>query len=375
MSNNMIGVILTGGRKPNMKELVAKRSVSAMPVGGKYRAIDFTLSNMVNSGIHKVGILTQYSFRSLMDHIGSGKEWDLDRKNAGIFMFIPYLSDADAGWYRGTAEGLFKNIAFLRRSRKDYVVVAAGNCVYKMDYRILLERHLENEADISVVYRDMSDLEGADLSNYGIIELGENEKIVDFNEKTQNPKGTKASLGIYIMKRELLIDLLEESYAKGRYDFVKDILIRHIEKLNIKGVEYKGYWRALNSVSMFYRCNMEMIQPEVSEELFGTDWKIHTKVKDQTPAKYNEEAWVKSSVVADGCIIEGEVHNSVLSRGVVVKKGAVIRDSIIMQGSLVEEGAYLENVILDKDVVVKMGKRLVGEKKFPIIVGKRSVVE
>ncbi len=375
MSNRVLGVILTGGRKPDMKELVAKRSVSAVPVAGKYRAIDFTLSNMANSGVHKVGILTQYSFRSLLDHIGSGKEWDLDRKNAGIFMFMPYLSDVDSGWYRGTADGLYKNLTFFKRSISEYVVIASGNCVYKMDYRILLEKHLENGADISVVYRDMSDLENANLSNYGIIQLDDNNDIVDFNERPASPKGSLASLGIYIMKRELLIDLLVESNAKGRYDFVKDILIRGIDHFKIKGVEFNGYWRALNSVSMFYRCNMEMINPKVSDEIFNSNWRIYTKVKDEAPAKYNEEAWVKSSVVADGCIIEGEVHNSVLSRGVVVKKGAVVKDSIIMQGSLIEEGAYLENAILDKDVVVKAGKKLIGEKRYPVIAAKKSVVE
>ncbi len=375
MSSKMVGVVLTGGRKPAMKELVTKRSVSAVPVGGKYRAIDFVLSNLVNSGVYKVGILTQYSFRSLMDHIGAGKPWDLDRKNSGVFMFIPYLANDDDGWYRGTADGLFKNLAYFKRSRAEYVLLVSGNCIYKMNYEKLLEKHLESGADISVVYRDMADLEEADLSNYGIIDLDEGGKIVDFNEKPAKPKGTKASLGIYLLRRELLMDLLVESNAKGRYDFVRDIVIRKIDKLNVRGVEYKGYWRALNSIPMFYRCNMELIDPEISTELFKADWPIYTKVKDSTPAKYNEEAEVKSSVVADGCIIEGEVINSVLSRGVVVSRGAVVKDSIIMQGSVIEENAYLEKAILDKDVRVKAGKSLKGESKYPIIVAKRSVVE
>ncbi len=375
MSSKMVGVILTGGKKPGMKELVTKRSVSAVPVGGKYRAIDFALSNMVNSNIYKVGILTQYSFRSLMDHIGSGKQWDLDRKNAGIFMFMPYLSDDDASWYRGTADGLFKNLTYFNRTRAEYVLLASGNCVYKMDYEKLLEKHKESGADISVVYRDMSDLKEADLSNYGMIDLDENERIVDFNEKPAKPSGTNASLGIYLLKRELLIDLLVESNAKGRYDFVKDILIRKIDKLDIRGVRYMGYWRALNSIPMYYRCNMELIDPKISTKLFTRDWPIYTKVKDETPAKYNEEAMVKSSVVADGCIIEGEVYNSVLSRGVVVRKGASVKNSIVMQGSIIEEGASLEHAILDKDVVIKAGKSLKGEGKYPVIIGKRTVVE
>ncbi len=375
MSRKMVGVILTGGRKPSMKELVSKRSVSAVPVGGKYRAIDFSLSNLVNSGVNKVAVLTQYSFRSLMDHVGSGRPWDLDRQNAGIFMFLPYLSDDDGNWYKGTADGLFKNLTYFRRTRAEHVLLVSGNCVYKMDYDKLLDKHVESGADITVVYRDMCDLEDADLSNYGIIEVNETSRIVDFNEKPVSPKGTKASLGIYILKRELLMDLLVEANAKGRYDFVKDIVIRNIEKLNIKGFEYKGYWRALNSIPMFYRCNMELIDPDISTKLFTSDWPIYTKVKDETPAKYNEEANVKSSVIADGCIIEGEVYNSVLSRGVIVRRGAVVKDSIIMQGTVIEENAYIEKAILDKDVLVKAGKSLKGEAKYPVIVAKRAVVE
>ncbi len=372
---DMVGIIFTGGQKPNMKDLVTKRSISAIPIGGKYRAIDFALSNMANSQIRKVGILTQYSFRSLMDHIGSGKEWDLDRKNAGIFMFIPFLAQGNEGWYKGTADGLVQNLTYLKRSTEKYVVMTSGNCIYSMDYRDVLEAHKKSGADLTVVYKDMSHVEGVDITNYGVVKLDKNERIIDFQEKPKQSSGTLVSLGIYVIERELLIDLLVESDSKAKYDFVKDILIQKLDKLNIKGYRFDDYWRALNSVKMFYRCNMELIQPEISDRLFKDDWRIYTKVKDNTPSKYNEEAIVKESIVADGCIIEGEVYNSVLSRGVVVRKGAVVRNSIIMQDSIIENNVSLENVILDKRVTVKESRGLKGVPNHPVVIGKGETVE
>ncbi len=370
-----LGMIVTGGRKESMKELVAKRSVSAIPVGGKYRAIDFVLSNMVNSGIDKVGVVTQYSFRSLMDHLGSGKEWDLDRRNNGLFLFPPYLAGENSGWYRGSADGMYNNMTFLKRSLEEYVIITTGNCIYKMDYKELLESHVESDADITIMYRDMSDLGEEELVNFGIIDLNGDERVVDFQEKPLHPKGSFASIGVYVLKRELLIDLLVESHSQGRYDFVKDIIIRKLDKLNIKGYKFEGYWRTMSSINMFYKCNMEMIEPDVTRELFEEKGRVFTKVKDETPAKYNEEASVKHSVIADGCIIEGEVYNSVLSRGVKVGKGSVIKNSIIMQDSVIGNGVTLDYVILDKEVNVKDNKMLKGELSHPVIVGKHIVVK
>lgn len=372
--NNTMGIIITGGRNERMKELVSKRSVAATPVGGKYRAIDFVLSNMVNSGINKVGIVTQYSFRSLMDHLGAGKEWDLDRRNDGLFVFPPYLAGENTGWYRGSADGMYNNMTFLKRSNEEYVIITTGNCVYKMVYDDLLQYHIDKESDITVVYRDMSDLGEEELKNMGIVEVNAEGRIVDLQEKPLYPKSNFGSMGIYILKRTLLISLLQESAAHGHYDFVTDILIRKISEFKIYGYEFKGYWRSMSSVSLYYKSNMELLNPDISRELFIDNGRVFTKVKDEAPAKYNEEADVKNSLVADGCIIEGTIVNSVVFRGVVVKKGAYIKDSIIMQGTIIEEGANLENVILDKDVVVTQGKSLKGENNYPMIVGKRAVI-
>ncbi|MCX7842384.1 MAG: glucose-1-phosphate adenylyltransferase subunit GlgD [Clostridia bacterium] len=371
---NTMGIILSGGRNDRLKELSAKRSIAAIPVGSKYRAIDFILSNMVNSGITNIGILTQYSFRSLMDHLGSGKEWDLDRRKDGLFIFPPYLSGDSSGWYRGTADAMYNNLTYLKRSNEEYVIISTGNCVFKMSFDELLDFHKQKDADITIVYRDMHDFSKQDLSLLGIIQLDSDSKITDLQEKPLNPKGSMGSTGVYIMKRTLLISLLEESAAHGYYDFVKDILIKNVENLKIYGFKFSGYWRCLSSIPLYYNCNMEMLNPDIRRELFIDNGRIFTKVKDEPPAKYNEEAEVKNSIIADGCIIEGTVINSVLFRGVTVKRGALIKDCIVMQGSVIDESAFLEYCILDKNVVVSREKALKGESNWPVIVGKDTMV-
>lgn len=373
--NRVLGIIITGGRKESMGELTMKRSVAAIPVGGKFRAIDFVLSSMVNSGINKVGVVTQYSFRSLTDHLGSGKEWDLDRRHDGLFMFHPYLEGEGSGWYKGSADGLHNNISFLQRSKEEYVVLTMGNCIFTMDFKDLVESHIASDADLTVMYRDMSDLGAEDLKSFGMIELDANNKITNFQEKPLDPQGTLASTGVYILKRTLLIKLLVESYSMGRHDFVKGVVIHNLDNINVKGYEFKGYWRSMNSIQAFYKCNIEMIEPEVKKELFDTKGRVFTKVKDETPAKYNEEAHVRHSIISDGCIIEGEVYNSVLARGVKIGKGCIVKDSVIMQDTVLEEGSKIEYVILDKNVTIDAGKSLKGEEHYPVVVGKGAFVK
>lgn len=371
---NTLGLILTGWKKLKLKELSTIRSSSAIPVGGKYRVIDFVLSNMVNSGISKVGVLTQYSFRSLMDHLGSGKEWDLDRRYDGLFIFPPSLAGDDTGWYRGSADAIYNNLSFLKRSHEEFVIIAQGNGVYKMLFDDMLEFHKSKKADITIAYRKMDDFPPEELSELGIVKLDDAEIITDFQERPLHPETNNGSMGIYIIRRELLISLLEECAAHGDYDFVKDILIKKVGKLNIFGYEFCGYWRNISTLQMYYRCNMELLDPEIRQQLFIDNGKIYTKVKDEAPAKYNEEAEVRNSIVADGCIIEGTVENSVLFRGVTVSRGAEIRNSIVMQGSTVEENASLDYAILDKNVLLTRGRNLKGESSWPIVIGKNAVV-
>lgn len=374
MMTNTMGLILSGWKKPALKDLSYKRSVSAIPFGGKYRAIDFILSNMVNSGIKNVGVLTQYSFRSLMDHLGSGKEWDLDRRYDGLFIFPPTVSDEESGWYKGSADAMYHNLSFLKRSNEEYVVIAQGNGIFKMQMGDMLQYHIDKNADITLAYRRMYDYTTEELSGLGIIRIDEDSRITDLQEKPLNPQSDLASIGVYMLRRTLLISLIEECIAHGNYDFVKDIMIRKLDRLNIYGYEFRGYWRSISSVRNYYRCSMEVLDPEIREELFIRNGKIYTKVKDEAPAKYNEEAEVTNSIVADGCFIEGTVENSVLFRGVTVAKGAVVRNSIIMQGSVIEPDAVVEYAILDKNVVLTRGKYLKGDTDYPVVVSKNSRV-
>jgi glucose-1-phosphate adenylyltransferase len=371
---NTMGLILTGWKKPDLKELSTIRSASAVPIGGKYRVIDFVLSNMVNSGITNVGVLTQYSFRSLMDHLGSGKEWDLDRRYDGLFIFPPSVTGDDSGWYKGSADAMCSNLSFLRRSNEEYVVIAQGNGVYKMHFDDMLDFHKETGADITIAYRRMDDFSPEELSKLGIIKLDPDGRIVDLQEKPIHPQTSNGSIGLYVIARERLIGLLEECMAHGDYDFVKDILIKKVDALRIYGYEFKGYWRNISSLRTYYRCNMEMLNPDIRHELYIENGKIYTKVKDEAPAKYNEEAEVSNSIVADGCIIEGRVENSVLFRGVTVARGAVVKNSIVLQASRLEENSSLEYAILDKNVVLRRDKYLKGDADWPILVGKNAVV-
>ncbi|TYQ16074.1 UNVERIFIED_CONTAM: glucose-1-phosphate adenylyltransferase [Acetivibrio alkalicellulosi] len=369
-----MGIILTGGKNDRLKELAELRSSTAVPVGGKYRMIDFVLSNMVNSGITNIGVLTQYSFRSLMDHLGSGKEWDLDRRNDGLFVFPPYLSGEHSGWYQGSADAMYHNITFLKRSFEEYVIVAQGNCVYKMMFDKILDYHVEKNADITIVYRNMGDFPEEELQYMGVMKVDEQEKVVDFKEKHKSPTSAICSMGIYILKRELLISLLEECASHGKYDFVKDVLINKLNVLNIYGYEFEGYWRNISTINAYYRINMEMLNPQIRHQLFEQHGRVYTKVKDEPPAKYNEEAIVKNSIVADGCIVEGEVENSVLFRGVTIKKGSVVKNSIIMQGSIVDEEVKINHLIIDKGVIITKGINLEGTTTFPVIISKNTVV-
>lgn len=369
-----IGIILTGGRNSRLKELSLERSIAAVPFGGKYRVIDFVLSNMVNSGIVNIGVITQYNFRSLMDHLGKGREWDLDRKTKGLFIFPPYLSEYGTGWYKGTADAMYNNLTFLLRSDAEYVVIGQGYAIYNMDFNPMLEQHIEKNADITIACRDLSDFSENDKKLMGIVEINGDSRIVDFREKPLIPKTNLGSMGVYIVRRKFLIDLLQESASKGQTEFVQDIIVRNTDNLRIYAYLFNGYWRPVSNIQLYYRTNMELLNPKVRQELFMNTRKIFTKVKDEAPAKYNEEANVKNSIIADGCIIEGKVENCVLFRGVRINKGAAVKDSLIMQGAMIEENVSLHHCILDKGVTITKDKSLNGDSEWPLIVGKNVKV-
>ncbi len=368
----VLGLILAGGRGENLGVLVKKRASAAMPIFGKYRAIDFTLSNMVNSGIVKVGVLTQYNPRSLMDHLGSGKEWDLDRKNGGLFILQPYVSPEGNLWYKGTADAIYQNMTLLRRGEEDFVLIGSGDHIYKMDFTKLYRFHLQSGADITLVVKDLD--ETYDLTQYGIVKVDEKGRIVEIDEKPKEPKGNTAFLGIYFMNKYLLMDLLYSFVPHGGSDLLLDIIIPNLKKLKVCAYKFNGYWRNIKkSVWEYYRTNMDILNPEVRRELFYENGKVYTKLKDLPPPKFSGTATVENSLISDGAIITGTVRNSIIFRGVRVKAGAIVENSIVMEGSVIEEGAVVYNAILDKETVVREERKVMGEKEI-LVFEKRAVI-
>ena len=367
-----IGIILAGGNNHRMRELSQKRAISAMPIAGGYRSIDFALSNMSNSHIQKVAVFTQYNARSLNEHLSSSKWWDFGRKHGGLYVFTPYISSENSFWFRGTADSIYQNLSFLERSNEDYVVIASGDSIYKMNYKKVINFHREKNADITVVSKEMTD---KDLTKLGIMQLNEDGRIMEFEEKPIEPQTNIASLGIYVLSRKLLIELLKEIVPEGRYDFVKDIIIRYRRKLNIYAYKFDGYWSSVGGGIMdYFNTNMDFLKSDIRRE-FTKDFPYTlSKTKDEPPVKYNEGSEVSNAIVGGGSIINGKVESSVLFRRVYIGENTVIKNSILMDGCYIGNNCFIENAILDKQVIVSDASRIEGSSDAPAVFKKRTKI-
>ncbi len=367
---NAIGIILAGGKNTRLGKLTSSRVTAAIPIASSYRAIDFSLSNMTNSGVDKVAVITQYNSRSLSDHISSSKWWNFGRKQGGLFVFTPYMTDDHSPYFKGTADSMYQNIAFLEKSKEDYVIITNGECIYKMDYNELLKYHIQKDADITVVCRNQDE----NLSQFGVMKIDENNRVIEFDEKPLDPQYNTISLAIYIIKRTLLIDLVKELHDQGRYDFVTDLVVRYRNRLKVYGFNYDRYWEPLNSISNYYKVNMDFLKKDIHSYFNETSDFLLTKAKDEPPVKYNYAAAVKNCIIGTGSIISGSVCNSVISRDVRVGEKAQISDCIILEGARIGQGCELKYVILDKDVTFEDGAKLIGTPEKPIIVEKASII-
>lgn len=367
-----IGIIMAGGNSERLKALCNTRAISAMPVASTFRTIDFSLSNMSNSSINKVAVITQYNSRSLHDHLSSAKWWDLGRKQGGLFIFTPFLSNENSFWFRGTSDSIYQNISFLKRSNEPYVIIASGDAIYKMDFQDILQYHEDKGADITIVCKDLAGT-NKDVRDFGVMDLDEDMRMVDFEEKPVEPTSTIASLGIYVIQRSLLIKLLEETVPEGRHDLVKDIIVRYRKQLKMYGYMFDGYWNTLNSVKAYMDTNMDFLRKDVRDMLTTSPY-INTKPKDEPPVKYNAGADVKDALVGSGSIINGRVEHSVLFRKVFVGGDTEVKNSIIMESSYIGKNCIIENAIIDKEVVVSDGKQIIGEPDSPVVVPKGSIV-
>lgn len=375
LNNNVFGLIYAGEQNMNLIELASKRAIGALPVGGRYRAIDFIMSNMVNSGVRNVGVIAQKNYHSLMDHLGSGKDWDLNRKNDGLFILPPFDTNENQGSYRGLCDAVKNSMGYIHRTTQQYCILTGSYTVYNTTYNDLLQFHMDNNADITLLYNTES-MVHENESRFKDLRLYMNEegRVVDMEFNSMMPTSTAVGMDIYIVRKDLLEYLVEDAISRGKYDFVADVLVPNLKRLKIFGYEHKGYVARLHSVASYFRMNMDMLQPEAQKDLFHTGHPVYTKIKDEVPVKYGANANVKNSIIANGCIIEGTVENSVLFRSVYVGKGTTIKDSIIMQDSEIYQNCWIEDAILDKQVQVRSGRRLIGSASYPVIIKKGAIV-
>lgn len=365
-----IGIVLAGGNNHRMKELSQKRAICAMPVAGSYRSIDFTLSNMSNSHIQKVAVFTQYNSRSLNEHLSSSKWWDFGRKQGGLYVFTPAVTVNNSNWYRGTADAIAQNLVWLKNSHEPYVVIASGDCVYKMDFNRLLEYHIEKKADITVVCRDMEP--GTEIERFGTMKMNEDFRVTEFEEKPLQAKSNTVSCGIYVIRRRNLIEMIERCVEEERYDFVRDILIRYKDLKRIYAYKIKDYWRNIASVADYYGTNMDFLKPEVRDYFFKQYPDIYSRVDDLPPAKYNPGADIRNSLISSGCIVNGVVENSVIFKKSYIGNNCVIKNSVILNDVYIGDNTYIENCIVESRDTIRAGSRFVGEGGIRIVVEKNE---
>lgn len=370
---NALGIILAGGSNSRMKKLIEKRALAAMPVGCSYRAVDFTLSAMTNSGIQTVAILSQYNTRSLNLHLSSSKYWNFGRKQGGLFVFAPQVTPESSWFYRGTADAMWQNMDFLAEHHEPYVVIAGGDGIYKMDFAAMLEYHITKNADITVACAHMPD--DGEPERFGIVKMDSDGVITDFEEKPMIASSDLVSAGIYIIKRRRLMELLEQCNLEDRYSFVTGVLTRLISTKKIYGYMMEGYWNSISSPESYYNINMDMLKPELQKYFFVGKDKVYSKAMDVPPTKYNEGSDVRNSLVGSGSIINSRVENSVLFKNVFVGSNSIIKNSVILHGAYIGDNVQIENCIVESNETIPSGSTLICEDGIRVIAEGNTRVE
>ena len=361
-SKKCIAMLLAGGQGSRLYALTTKVAKPAVSFGAKYRIIDFTLSNCVNSNIDTVGVLTQYQPLILNEYIGNGQPWDLDRTFGGVHVLPPYQAKDRMDWYKGTANAIYQNINFIQKYNAEHVLVLSGDHIYKMDYNLMLQYHIEHDADCTIAVLNVP---LSEASRFGIMNTDENDRIVEFEEKPKVPKSTKASMGIYIFKTEKLIKYLVEDNddPNSQNDFGKNIIPTMLDK-NEKMMAYpfKGYWKDVGTIDSLWEANQDLIGEQPKFDIYNPHWKIHSRNIGIEPQYIGEKAKLENSLVSGGAVIEGTVINSVIGPKVVIEKNAVVKDSVIFSNTVIKKGASVNYSIIDENVVIGE-KAVVGSEK------------
>lgn len=355
MNKRCIAMLLAGGRGRRLKSLTKKIAKPAVPFGGKYRIVDFVLSNCRNSNIDTVGVLTQYQPHVLQEYIGNGEAWDLNRKYGGINILPPYWTDDREKWYEGTAHAIFQNINFIDKYNPDHVLVLSGDHIYKMDYNKMLQQHIDTEADVTI---SSIQVPFEDANRFGIMSINSNQQIISFEEKPTYPKSNLASMGIYIFRWDFLKQffLNNQKYPHKLKDFGKDIIPKMIyDQVRIYSYEFSGYWKDVGTVKSYWEANMDLLSKENSVLFNKRDWKIYTVEQNVPPLFLDSSGSAKQSIISEGCEIEGEVENCVLSYGVKIGKGAVVQNSVILPNTVIGSNSFINNTVIDSDIVIQSG--------------------
>ena len=350
IKKEMIAMLLAGGQGSRLGVLTAKVAKPAVSFGGKYRIIDFPLSNCINSGIDTVGVLTQYQPLRLNSHIGIGIPWDLDRNVGGVTVLPPYEKSSNSEWYTGTANAIYQNLEYMEQYNPDYVLILSGDHIYKMDYKIMLDYHKANNADITIAAMPVP-MEEA--SRFGIVVTDEDNRITEFEEKPAQPKSNLASMGIYIFSWKVLKEALIKLKDQNECDFGKHVIPYCFENnKRIFAYEYNGYWKDVGTLSSYWEANMELIDIIPVFNLYEEFWKIYTRTDTIPPQYIGENAYIEKSIIGDGTEIYGKVYNSVIGAGVVIEEGTVVRDSIIMNNSVIGKDSIVTKSIIAEDVQI-----------------------
>ncbi len=364
-----VGVIFSSINDDHVPELTKVRSKASIPYGGRYRLVDFALSNMVNSGITTVGMITNSNYQSLMDHLGSGKEWDLARKEGGLILLTPY-SDESEVLYKNRLEALKGSMAFLKKCKEDYVVIADSDAVYKLDYSKVIEQHSATNADFTLVYHEHESLDKREYMQLDT-EADGSVRSIDINVKGSGVQ--KYYINVFVARTSFLLSALQTAISRGYTSFSKDLIIPSVKAGRVYGYKLDGYYSSIDSLAAYFKSNMDLLDKGVRQEIFG-DRDVYTKVNDAPPAKFTDTAKVSNSLIHDGCLIEGTVENCILFRNVKVGKGSVLKNCIIMSENAIGENCKLSYVVSDKDSTIGNGRTLAGCEQQPYFVNKGSKI-